>query len=449
MLRLGLIIALVAACGGGSDKHDAGPSGDDDAGGGSDAGPNPQCVPAALPACTNPVAGTKLSLRQVGDSFADGAVLAASPPNDPRLFVVQRNGQIKIVSNEVVAATPFFDLNGSDAEFVSETNTGERGLLGLAFHPEYKCNGEFFIYYTTSTHDVISRCTVSTADANVANTTCTTVLAVPDPYENHNGGMMEFGADGYLYVGIGDGGSAGDPKRNAQSLTPINQGGTLGSTALLGKFLRLDIDHKDTGKEYGIPASNPYATGGGEPEIWMVGVRNPWRWSFDKATGDLWIGDVGQNLVEELDVLKAGEQSGKNLGWSVWEANTCCTLQTDKCNQSGTQQTCDMNAPGLVFPKDIHNHSEGWISVIGGEVYHGTCMPDLQGWFFYTDYQSQNAGMHRARLKTDGTLEFANYALNSPTLPDHISSIHADANGELWATTAGSSAKLYKIETTP
>ncbi|HEY4055394.1 MAG TPA: PQQ-dependent sugar dehydrogenase [Kofleriaceae bacterium] len=453
MKKVAFVVALLAACGGGSDKHDAGPTGDDDAGGsGSDAGPNPQCVPDALPACANPVAGTKLTFRKIGGQFGDAAVLVTSPPNDARAFVVQRNGQIKIIDNEVTATTPFFDLNNYDDEFVSETGQGERGLLSMAFHPEYKCNGEFFIYYTTSVADVIARCTVS-SDANVANPTCTTVLAVPDPYENHNGGMMEFGRDGYLYVGIGDGGSGGDPKRNAQSLTPKDQGGSLGSTALLGKFLRIDIDHKDAGKEYGIPSSNPYAAGGGEPEIWMVGVRNPWRWSFDKPTGDIYIGDVGQGVTEEIDVLKAGEQAGKNLGWSVWEANSCCSTQSDKCTQSGAQQTCDMNAPGLVFPVDTHSHSpDGWISVIGGEVYHGTCMPDLAGTYFYTDWQSANAKLRRATLNAGGTLDFAtDFATNPSTVPNNISSIHADARGELWATTAppNNQGGVYKIETTP
>jgi hypothetical protein len=339
---------------------------------------------------------------------------------------------------------------------VSSTNTGEQGLLGLAFHPQYACNRQFFVFYTANGaspyEDVVLRCTASEADPNKADTTCTPVLRIPDFASNHNGGMMEFGPDGFLYIGTGDGGDGGDPRRNGQALA--DNGNTV---ALLGKMLRIDVDHKDPGKEYAIPASNPFAGGGGAPEIWMYGLRNPWRWAFDRMTGDLWIGDVGQVLTEELTVLKAGEQSGKNLGWSVWEGDRCCATlgvndnPTDNdgtpngCQQNGTQQVCNMSAPGLVFPQDTRLHNT-WQSIIGGTTYRGTCMPDLVGWHFYTDINSTNAGLHRATIK-NGTFEKFDYTPNPTGMPNQITSMHDDAAGEIYATTLN--GNVYRLKAAP
>ncbi|MGE3545923.1 MAG: sorbosone dehydrogenase family protein, partial [Kofleriaceae bacterium] len=287
--------------------------------------------PAPLAACETPVAGTKVTAHQIA-RVTGQAVLVTSPPNDPRLFVIEKNGRIRIIEDGVLQLTPFIDLS---SQLVVSS---EQGLLGLAFHPNYNCNGEFFVYYTTSNANVVARCTVSDSNPNLADPTCTTVISIPDFAPNHNGGMIEFGADGYLYIGTGDGGQYGDPRRNAQALW---DGSPFGNTvAWLGKILRIDVDHPAPGSQYGIPADNPYAAGGGKPEIFISGVRNPWRWSFDRATGDMWIGDVGQNQTEELNVLKAGEQAGKNLGWSVYEGNTCCKTQWDKCSQVATQP-CD------------------------------------------------------------------------------------------------------------
>ncbi|MDB4963866.1 MAG: Glucose/sorbosone dehydrogenase-like protein [Myxococcales bacterium] len=433
MRTLACALLLLAAC---SDSKngpkDAPSNGDGQPGDGATADA-PACEPAPLAACGTPVSGSNVTLRRIMPNVAGAPLLVTSPKNDPRMFIVERSGLIYVYENEVKRATPFLDVSGSIAA------GGEQGLLGLAFHPSYGCNGEFFIFYTTNASNIVARCTVSTADPNVANPTCTPILTIPDFASNHNGGMMEFGPDGFLYIGTGDGGGGGDPRRNGQSLT--NGSPQANSIALLGKMLRIDVNTKAPGKEYGIPPTNPFAAGGGAPEIFLIGLRNPWRWSFDKGTGDLWIGDVGQVATEELTVLKAGEQAGKNLGWSVFEGNGCCLTQGDKCDQNGSQAACDMT--NKVFPQNTRSHPT-WISIIAGETYRGTCYPDLVGWHFYTDHSAQAAGLHKARLTANGTFETVPVTV---TMPSGVSSIHADARGELYMTTI--QGGLYHLEATP
>jgi len=440
MRTLAWALLLLAAC---SDPKatpkDSSTPGDD--GATSDATPidAPACEPAPLPACASPVAGSNVRLRRImPDLLPDVSLLATSPKNDPRLFVVLRNGEIHIYENEVKRATPFLDVSNS---IVSGS---EQGLLGLAFHPSYGCNGQFFIYYTTNTTNTVARCTVS-ADPNIANPTCTPILVIPDFAGNHNGGMMEFGPDGFLYIGTGDGGGGGDPRRNGQSLT--NGSPLAGSIALLGKMLRIDVNNKDAGKEYAIPSTNPFAAGGGAPEIFAYGLRNPWRWSFDKATGDVWIGDVGQDGIEELNAVKAGELSGKNFGWSIYEGNTCCSAAVNTCQQGGGSPACPSPAPPstMFAPQNTRNHPT-WISVIAGETYRGTCYPDLVGWHFYTDHNSNGAGLHKARLTASG---FETMPVTI-TLPPGITSIHADARGEIYLTRLTNNVgALYKLEVIP
>ncbi|MDX2088491.1 MAG: PQQ-dependent sugar dehydrogenase [Kofleriaceae bacterium] len=444
LLPAALFAAVFAVgCDKSSAKQDAGPK---DALGDSAPVPDGACQPLpALPTCANPVTGTNVVLRRIGTTEVfpgdQAPLLVTAPTNDPRLFVVIREGTIQILENEVLRPEPFLDLESTIVA------GGERGLLGLAFHPQYSCNGQFFVYYTTNDANVIARCSVSATDPNKANPTCTPILSVPDFASNHNGGMLQFGADGYLYIGTGDGGGGGDPRRNGQRLTNDLQNGR---AALLGKMLRIDVDRQENGKQYGIPADNPYAGGGGEPEVWMYGLRNPWRWSFDQQTGDMWIGDVGQIYVEELTVMRAGEQAGKNLGWSIWEGNECCDTLNDGspngCEQSNPQQTCDANLPDLVFPQDTRRHPT-WISIIAGTTYRGSCYPDFVGWHFYTDHNSSAAGLHRARLQTNGSLEIVNYPANAPQLPGSITSMHHDARGEIWVTTLGGS--MYHLEAAP
>ena len=417
-MALGL---AVAACGGGNKKaKDDASTGD----GGVDAAP--------LPTCSTPVSGLNVTYRRIG-SVVGGAMLATSPPNDPRLFVVEQRGAIRIFKDEVLQPDPFIDLSLDNNGPVRAG--GEMGLLGLAFHPQYASNGQFFVFYTTgsSLRDVVARCTVSAENPDRANPTCTEVLSIPDFAQNHNGGMIEFGSDGFLYIGTGDGGGGGDPQRVAQN-----------TNSLLGKILRIDVDNKAPNMEYGIPADNPFVAGGGAPEVYIIGLRNPWRWSFDRGTGDMWIGDVGQGRVEELTVLKAGEQSGRNLGWSVYEGDGCCDTQSDNCAQTGTQQPCD--ATGKIFPQDSRARSEGWQSIIAGQTYRGTCFPDLVGWHLYTDYYART--LVRARLMGNGELEIVN--TSTPT-PGGTASIHADARGELYLTTApgNTAGGVYRIEAGP
>jgi glucose/arabinose dehydrogenase len=260
------------------------------------------------------------------------------------------------------------------------------------------------------------------------------LLSIPDFATNHNGGMIEFGSDGYLYVSTGDGGMAGDPHRNAQAVDRADPSCIQTQCEpLLGKILRIDIDHPANGKPYGIPADNPFATGGGEPEIYITGLRNPWRWSFDRATGDMWIADVGQAMYEELDVLPAGQQAGRNLGWSMYEANS-------------RYLTNYPPAPaGKVFPSVVKTHAgDGWQAIIGGQVYRGPCFPDLDGVYVYSDHSAHTISL--ARL-SGSTVTTSDAQPPSGSWPASPSSIHADARGELYETTTAGA--VYHIVAGP
>ena len=374
--------------------------------------------------CT-PVRGTRADIRFVAygcdhplspprPGCMDGVVtLVTSPPGDRRLFALELEGRIRVIADGQVIAEPFLDLSDDLGGPVVADN--ELGLLGLAFHPAYATNRQFFVFYTADNPDptdpmhpfvdVLERYTASATDPLRADPASgVVVLSIPDPFGNHNGGMIEFGNDGLLYIGTGDGGGAGDPQGNAQD-----------PTALLGKMLRIDVDTRDPGREYAIPAGNPFAAGGGAPEVFMLGLRNPWRWSFDRATGDMWIGDVGQGEIEELDVLTPSEQPGANLGWHMYEGNNCYT------------PPCD--ATGMTFPLDSRTHLDGWWSIIGGQVYRGSCYPDLVGTYFYTDCFYGH--MAAARLRGDGTLDVMDLPGDFIGGP---ASLHADSRGELYET---------------
>jgi len=428
--------ATLAAC----DRKHAGV--DDAAGPAADGAPAVDDAPAARDAAVDapvrppcvPVAGSTLSTRPLAAAVTGSAVLATAPPGDDRLFVVEQRGAIRVYHDEQLAAAPFLDLTAAAGGPV--ITGGELGLLGLAFHPAYATNGQLFVFYTARKlgdpqhlySDVVARYTVSAADPDRADPRGTIVLAIDDFASTHNGGMLEFGRDGYLYIGTGDGGGQGDPQGNAQN-----------PDALLGKVLRIDVDHPAAGKQYGIPADNPFAAGGGRPEVFMLGVRNPWRWSFDAATGDLWLGDVGQAQVEELDVLAAGSQRGANLGWNMFEGHGCCQTQTDQCLETVTRP-CD--PAGKTFALDERSHASGWQAIVGGQVYRGACYPDLVGWYLYTDYV--HGGLSKARLGGDGTLEVVDLSGTFPVMP---SSIHADGRGELYETTTAGT--VHHIEAGP
>ncbi len=293
---------------------------------------------------------------QVADGFQSPVFATNAGDGSGRLFVIEQKGEIRIIQNGTVLDKSFLDII---SEVGSQGN--EQGLLGLAFHPNYAQNGTFYVNYTDTTGDtVIARFQVS-ADPNVADPDSEKVLLqVHQPYANHNGGYLEFGPDGYLYFGLGDGGSGGDPSGNGQSLNTY-----------LGKILRIDVD---SGDPYGIPADNPFANGSGKPEIWAYGLRNPWRFTFDRATQDLYIADVGQDQWEEVDFLPSGTPGGSDLGWNYFE---------------GTHVYQGTPPDGALFVTPVAEYSHGGrCSITGGYVYRGNAIPAWQGVYLYGDFCS-------------------------------------------------------------
>ena len=307
-------------------------------------------------------AGAPLAIRlQEVASGLDAPIFLTAPPGDSRLFILERPGRIRVLQNGNLLATPFLDIRPLT------TTSGERGLLSLAFHPQYASNGYFFIYYTNLAGDiVIERRQVSAGNANVADPlSALTILTIPHPtFSDHYGGLLSFGPDGYLTAGTGDGGSAGDPPGNAQN-----------TNVLLGKLLRLDVNASTVAQPYAIPPGNPFATAGGRAEIWAYGLRNPWRYAFDVPAQLLYIADVGQANWEEVDVRPVG-QAGNNYGWNIMEGLHC--YNSASCNQAG-----------LVLPAIEYGHdTAGGCSITGGYVYRGTALPELTGQYLYSDYCS-------------------------------------------------------------
>ncbi len=275
-----------------------------------------------------------------------------------RIFVLEQAGRIRIIREETVSPVPFLDITARVG-----SQGFEQGLLGLAFHPDFSLNGTFFVNYTDLNGDtVIARFLATGDNMDLADPGSEQrLLLVKQPYRNHNGGGMAFGPDGYLYIGLGDGGSAGDPQNNSQSVN-----------SLLGKMLRIDVDQGDP---YGIPPDNPFNDGTGLPEIWAYGLRNPWGFSFDRLTGDLYIADVGQSQWEEINFIEAGSPGGGNFGWRFFE---------------GMHSYQDSPPSGIEFipPVAEYAHDLG-CSVTGGVVYRGERLPEFQGIYLYGDYCSQ------------------------------------------------------------
>lgn len=297
--------------------------------------------------------------------FASGFTrpLEITNAGDNRLFVVEQGGIIKIVSPDgTTNSTPFLNIS------TIISNSGERGLLGLAFHPNYATNGLFYINYTNlAGNTVIAKYSVDSANPNIADAASADILlTVTQPYANHNGGTIKFGPDGYLYIGMGDGGSGGDPENRAQN-----------REELLGKILRIDVN---SGNPYTIPADNPFVGTAGADEIWAIGLRNPWKFSFDKKINNLWIADVGQNDFEEINVAPA-TLSGLNYGWRCYEGDA--PYNTAGC----PSQT------SLKFPLKTIDHSTGACSITGGYVYNGTAYPNFSGLYFFTDYCLPKIGL--------------------------------------------------------
>lgn len=320
---------------------------------------------------------------------------------DERLFVLEQVGRIRIIENNQLLATPFLDIRDRVGSVATE-----QGLLGLAFHPDYSTPGAageglFFVNYTDYNGDThISRFSAVEGEPNLADPNSeVNYLTVDQPYHNHNGGSLVFGPDGYLYAGLGDGGSQNDPLGAGQDLS-----------ILLGKILRLDVDSVEDA--YAVPADNPFAgSTDARPEIWAYGLRNPWRISFDRATGDLFIADVGQNQWEEVNFQPAGSKGGENYGWSIMEATHC--LSANNCDQSG-----------LVMPIFEYDHSQG-CSITGGYIYRGQLYPELTGNYFASDYCSGIIW----RLFHDGSRWVIDPLLDSDLI---ISTFGEDVNGELY-----------------
>jgi len=333
--------------------------------------------------------------------------VAVTHAGDSRLFITLQPGRIVIHDGTRVLPTPFLDIQ-SLVRF-----GGERGLLGLAFHPRYAENGFFFVNYTDlSGHTVVARYHVSSDPNRADPATRKQILFVQQPFSNHNGGELQFGRDGYLYIGMGDGGSGGDPGNRAQNLTD-----------LLGKMLRVDVDNGDP---YAIPPSNPYVgTTAARPEIWASGLRNPWRFSFDRDNGDLWIADVGQGAWEEVNFQPGTSIGGENYGWRRMEGTHCFNPSTN-CN-NGT----------LVVPVIEYDHSAGACSVTGGYVYRGSQHPRLKGLYLYGDFCSGRIwGATRSQAGEITIHDLSDTAFN-------ISAFGQDSNGELYVADLGGA--VYRI----
>jgi glucose/arabinose dehydrogenase len=275
-----------------------------------------------------------------------------------RLFAIEQPGVIRIIQDGSLLPSPFLDIRDRVG-----SSGSEQGLLGLAFHPAYVENGYFFVNYTDRNGDTVIARYRASADPSIADPASEIrLLQIPQPFANHNGGDMVFGPDSYLYISLGDGGSGGDPRNNGQS-----------PDTLLGALLRIEVGEAES---YSIPQDNPFANGGGRPEIWAYGLRNPWRISFDRQTGDLYIADVGQNSWEEVNFQPSNSPGGENYGWNIMEGLHC--YQSTSCDQSG------LTLPVVEYAL----HVEGDCAVTGGYVYRGTSLPDWQGIYIYGDYCS-------------------------------------------------------------
>ncbi len=356
-----------------------------------------------------------VTLKPVVSGFEAPTDIVHAGDGSNRLFLVQQGGLIRILRNGALQTTPFLDLSPL------LLSGGERGLLGLAFHPHYSSNGQFYVYYSRAGDGAVTvaRYTRSAANPDLADATSGQILlTITKPYSNHNGGAIRFGPDGYLYLGIGDGGSGNDPNGYAQNLN-----------VLLGKILRLDVDH---GAPYAIPADNPFAgTAGALPEIWAYGLRNPWRIGFDRATGDLLIADVGQGAREEVDYVPAGRPGGMNYGWRMREGTFC----------TGLSGPYPCPSPALTDPVLEYDHTQG-CSITGGVVYRGSLAAELRGHYLYADYCSGSiwAATHDAGTTWSGReLMKTDY---------RITTFGEDEQGEVYAADQ-SEGVLYRFVSTP
>ena len=375
-----------------------------------------------LAACTDEAVGPQpgdpvvIGLATVVSGLAAPLFVTAPPGDADRLFVVERGGLIRVVEAGAALPAPFLDVSGII------TAGGEQGLLGMAFHPDYDANGFFYVNYVDAYDSTqVVRYTVS-ADPDVADpASAVRVLSVAQPYSNHNGGMLAFGPDRMLYAGMGDGGSVGDPDDNGQR-----------PSTLLGSMLRLDVDG---GSPYTIPSDNPFVD---HPtyreETWAYGLRNPWRFSFDRVSGDLYIGDVGQGLVEEVSFQAASSSGGENYGWRTMEGSRCHA------------PSVGCSTTGLTLPIHEYGHGVG-CSIAGGYVYRGTAFPALQGRYVFGDYCS---GWSRSLEVVAGSVTDLQDHSAQVAAVSQLSSFGEDGTGELYVVSLGGTVyRITAIEPAP
>jgi glucose/arabinose dehydrogenase len=368
---------------------------------------------AAFAPSVSAATAPRIALRYVASGLHAPVFATGAGDGSGRIFIVEQAGTIKILKAAGgIIATPFLDLH------TLVSCCGERGLLGLAFSPQYKTNGKLYVDYTDRNgNTVVAEYRRASWDTNRVNvTTRRVLLQVVQPYANHNGGMLAFGSDGYLYIGLGDGGSGGDPGNRAQN-----------KTVLLGKILRIDVNGTAGTQPYRIPSTNPFVNTFGADQIWSYGLRNPWRFSFDRWNGDLWIGDVGQSSWEEIDHVRkaSGNGRGANFGWRVLEGFHCYNPSTG-CSTAG-------KTPPLLE----YSHTLG-CAVIGGYVYRGPTFAALAGWYLFGD-------------ECSGRIWAVSTGATSPTTPQQlldttytISSFGQDDRGELYVLDLVG-GRMYKV----
>lgn len=381
--------------------------------------------------CSSSFAGlTAIKPKLVVTGLSLPTCIASAPGDKTRLFVIEKRGAIRIIdlttATPTLLTTPFLDIDAivSGAQTVGD----ELGMLGLAFDPDYSTNGQFYVYYTGTSTNNLARYTVSSSNPNIANTAGVVMMTWADPYSNHNGGCIHFKpGTRNLYMGTGDGGSSNDPSGNSQNLS-----------SRLGKMHRITPTVGGSSPYYTIPTDNPFIGGSttADDTIWSYGLRNPWRWCFDRANGDMYIADVGQNAIEEVDYEPTNAVGGRNYGWRCTEGTSCTGLTGCTCN--GTTLT----APVRTY---AHNSAGGY-SITGGFVYRGCAMPDMQGIYFYADYSSNNSWS--MKMVSGVVTEFVTrnselqVALGGQTV-NQISAFGEDDNAEMYIADLG--GQIYKI----
>ena len=394
LVRVAVVLALALALFGCSDEESPAPNTAPET---QPEGPDPEPTEreseGSRPQSFEP-RNVNLDLETVAEGFDAPLGVTHADDGSGRLFVVEQTGAIRILDDGRVLDEPFLDVGESIVA------GGEQGLLGLAFHPGFRRNGRFFINFTDVNGNTVVAEVQTSNDPDVADAgSVTPLLQIDQPFANHNGGQLAFGPDGYLYIATGDGGSGGDPQGNGQN-----------TEALLGKLLRLDVD---SGDPYAIPGDNPFAGGGGAPEVWAYGLRNPWRFSFDSETNGLWIADVGQGDFEEINKSRP-DRGGLNYGWNVMEGTDC--FGGGDCDRSDT-----------VLPISGYTHDAG-CSVTGGYVYRGSEFPALSGGYVFGDYCSGTIWGIDARAGSfTEPVELMQSGLS-------ISSFGLDEGGELYLT---------------